>query len=162
MRAWAKVTCKGRGRERRTLNPACVPIHDDRLQKLVRLVLLVPRLDSFDIIAVLRGLTFAVHEALDRDLHAVPALVAVHRVVPPHDGRDLAYTKLLDEIMQFLRIFRRGARRGIASVAEEVHVDVRDADLLRGLEQRIQVRVVRVDTAVRDLAFSSCLVYSGG
>jgi hypothetical protein len=82
----------------RTFNPPSVPIHDNRLQKLIRLVLLIPRFDRGYIIAVLAGrLAFPVHEPFNRDLHALPALVAVHRIVPPHDGRDLAYAELFKE-----------------------------------------------------------------
>ncbi len=92
------------------------------------------------------------HEPLDRNLHALPALVAVHSIVPPHDGRDFPDAELLKERPQLARVARRRARRSVAPVAEEVHVYVRHADFLRGLEQRVQVRVVRVDSAVRDLA----------
>jgi hypothetical protein len=137
---------------RRTFNPASIPIHDDRLQKLVRLVLRIPRLDSRDIVPTLRSLALPMHEPVDRDLHALPALIAVHRIVSPHDGRDFPNAELLNERPQLARIARRGARSRITAVAEEMHVYVRHADLLRGLEQRVQVRVMRVDTAVRDLA----------
>ncbi len=136
----------------RTLDPSSITIDDDRLQELIRLVLLVPSLDGAHVVPSLRGLALPVHEPLDRNLHAVPALVPVHRIVPPDDRRDLSDAELRQELAQLARIARRGARRRVAPVAEEVHVHVRHADVLRGLEQRIQVRVVRVHAAVRDLS----------
>ena len=83
----------------RTLNPTGISIHNYGLQELVRLVLLVPRLNGLDIIAVLRSLAFPMNESLHCYLDAIPALVAVHGIVAPHDGRNLTDADLLDKLL---------------------------------------------------------------
>jgi hypothetical protein len=132
-----------------------VPIlagEDDRLQELVRLVLLIPGLDGLD--CVVRRLAFALHEPVHGDRDALPTLVAVHRVVPASDARYLADADLAEERGEVLRIARGGLGRGVAAVAKEVDVDVRDTLLLRGLEERLQVVDVRVHAAVGNLPAS--------
>lgn len=132
--------------ERRTLDTRLVAADDDGLQELVGLVLFVAVLDCGD--RVLALLTLAVDETVDGDLDALPALVAVHGVVPPDDGRDLADVLLVDEGEEVLEVPGGGAGRGIATVAEEVDVDVLEADLFRGLEEGVEVGDVGVDAAV--------------
>jgi hypothetical protein len=83
----------------RTFNPTGISIHNYGLQELIRLVLLVPRLNRLDIVTALDSLAFPINEALHCNLDAVPALVAVHGIVASHDGRDFTDTDLLDELL---------------------------------------------------------------
>ena len=77
-------------------------------------------------------------DGVERALGAIPALVAVHRVVPPRDRRD----PLLGQLGE---VVDRGMRRDVAAVGERV-----DPRLLgRKPEQRAQVVDVRVHAPVR-------------
>lgn len=71
-----------------------------------------------------------------------------HRIIPPHRRRHDPDLLLLDVFEERFRVGRGGAGRGVASVAEEVDVDVRDADFFRGFEEGVEVVDVRVDAAV--------------
>ena len=132
-----------------TLDTTLVTVDDDGLQKLVGLVLLVAFLNGFYNIFAL--LALALDETVDGDLDALPAFVAVHRVVAADDGRDRAILLLLEECGEVARVPGGRARRSVAPVAEEVDVDVWDALLLGRLEESLQVVDVRVDTTIRNL-----------
>ena len=66
--------------------PSLGPGQNDRLDELVRDAGLVARLDRGH--SVLRRSPRAVHDGTQRAVGAVPALVAVHRVVAPADRDD--------------------------------------------------------------------------
>jgi len=116
----------------RTLDASLVAIDDNWLEEFIRHVLVVTLLDGGDGVFALRAL--APHEPIHRDLYALPALVAVHRVVAPDYSRERPVLLLCHEIEQVLAVARGRARRGVAAVADEVHVGVWDTLLLRGLE----------------------------
>ena len=132
-----------------TLDPARVAVNNDRLQELVRFVLCVALLNHFN--GILALLALALDQAVHCDLDALPALVPVHCVVATDDRRDLANLLFLNERNKVLHVPRRGAGRGVATVAKEVDVDVLETDLLRGLEERVQVGDMRVNATIRDL-----------
>ncbi len=76
---------------------------------------------------------------VERSLRAIPALVAIHRVVPAADGRDALGG-------QFREILDGGVRRNVPSVGERM-----DPRLLgREAKQRAQMVDVRVHPAVGD------------
>ncbi len=82
----------------------------------------------------------------EREVGALPALVAVHRVVPARHGRDPVGRKLGEVV------HGRG-RRDVATVGERVDPGLLRLALAAGeLEQRPQVVDVGVDAAVRDEA----------
>lgn len=126
----------------RTLDTALVAADDDGLQELVVLALLVPLLDGLDRVVAL--LTLAQDHALKRDLVPLPPLIAVHGVVPTNNGGDLANADLLDCGQKLLHV--TGARLGIriAPIAKEVDEDLGNPVLLGGLEQGVQMRLLRV------------------
>ncbi len=80
------------------------------------------------------------HERVERPLRALPALVAVHRVVAADDRRDPVGGQLGE-------IVERRVRRDVAAVGERVDPRVRSGAMR---EQRPQVVDVRVHAAVRD------------
>ena len=115
---------------------------DDRLDELVRDATLVALADGCD--GIRRVMAAAADERGERPLRAVPAGVAVHRVVAPDDRRDAVGGELG-------QVVGRGRRRDVAAVGERVHPGaLLHAEPSRELEQRLQVRDVRVDAALRD------------
>lgn len=125
-----------------TLDATSITIHDDGLQELVVLALLISFLDSGDRVTGL--LTLTKDQALEGELDSLPPLVTVHGIVTANNGGQLADTELLDGVQQLLQI--AGARLwvGVTAIAEEVDVDLGDLVLLGGLEEGVQVLLLRV------------------
>jgi hypothetical protein len=124
--------------ENATFDSTRVTIHNDRLQKLVRFVLLVSSFDRLYIIAILSdGLSLAMYEPVDGDFDAIPALVAIHGIISSHDGCDFTNADFLEEIAKFARIASRRTRCGVAPVTQEMDIHMRHTDFFGGLEQRI-------------------------
>ena len=113
----------------------------DGLHELVRHTLVIGLLHGRHHV---RGLlAFALHQEVVGLLHAVPALVAVHGIETPDDGRDDA-TGLLALGLQLLDKSFPALRVSVAAVHEAVHVGVLDAVLLGNLtkfEQVVQRRM---------------------
>ena len=85
------------------------------VHELVRLARLVGLLDRR--LGIGRGLSDAVHHGIVGDLGAVPALVAVHRVVAPHHGGDHGAAALLcQQVPELPHERERRLRRRIAPV----------------------------------------------
>ena len=91
------------------------------------------------------------HERLVSARHAVPALVAIHRVVAPADRRD-ASARCGEGLLEALDVVGGGAGRRVPAVGEDVHRDPRHAAPPRELEQGLEVALVGVDAAVGDEA----------
>src|SRR5258708_8727542 len=109
--------------EKPTFNPTQITIHDDRLQKFVRLVLLVSSLDHLDIVAIFSdGFALPMHEAIDSNFYAVPALVAIHGVISSHNSRDLTNADFLDEIPQLPPLAGSTTTSAFAPVTHHMHV----------------------------------------
>ena len=68
------------------------PCHDSRNNELIRLSIIVGRLDQFRRGCSLIALTRC--QCLIRKLHTVPAVITVHRIVTSHNGCHLADTEL--------------------------------------------------------------------
>ncbi len=97
-------------------------------------------------------LAVAVDEQVVGLLHAVPALVAVHREVAPDHRADARVARLAAPALDRLEVALAAVRGGVAAVGERVHDDVGDAALGRQLDQRLQVVLGRVHAAVGDQA----------
>ncbi len=96
-------------------------------------------------------LGLALHQRLQRQLGAVPALVAVHRVIAAGHASHPA-PRGLQRALQLGHIAGTGVRGGVAAVGERVHHHVGYSLLPRELEQVLQVLHARVHAAVRDQA----------
>ena len=81
-------------------------------------------------------------------LHAVPALVAVHREVAADDAADPARADLVHPALDLGEVLHAALGRGVAAVGEGVHDEVLDPPLGGELDQRLQVAVGRVHAAV--------------
>jgi hypothetical protein len=92
------------------------------------------------------------HEQLDRLPGAVPARVAVHRVVAPDDGPDAARARLPRPLRHLGEHVRAARGRGVAAVREGVDDEVLDPRLGGDLDQRLEVAVGGVHAAVGDEA----------
>jgi hypothetical protein len=116
----------------------------DGLDELVRDAGVVAGLNGLD-----RGLTpdrFSVDDGVVREFRAVPALVAVHRVVAAGDGGDLVGRQLG-------QVVDRRVRGDVPSIGEGMDERALLRPLaVRQLEQRAQVVDVRVNAAVGDEA----------
>src|ERR1051325_2527300 len=105
--------------------------HGDRLHEFVG--------DAFGVEAahglerVLRLHADALGHQVDAALHALPALVAVHRVVAPDDRRQV---RLLGEV------FLGGLRRRVAAVEDGVDVDLFRAERLARVDETLEVRLL--------------------
>jgi hypothetical protein len=125
-----------------TLDPTLITTQNYGLQELVRLVLLVSCFDCLDELLFVMGLAFAIDEPGNSGGDTLPALVAVHGIVPAGDGGDLdgclvlfvIAVELFDEGLEIFRIADSRFRGSVAAVAEEVNEDVWDALCLCGLE----------------------------
>jgi hypothetical protein len=123
---------------------------DEGLDKLVGNASLVRGLKGLD--GVLGVLALVVHEGVNSDLDAVPALVAVHGVVAANEGDELTGTNLLGSVKEVLDVLGRRLGGSVTAVAERVDVDVRDTSLLSGTDEGEEVVDVRVHTTVREEA----------
>ncbi len=94
----------------------------------------------------------AVHQGGVGFLHAVPAVVAVHRVIAARHGRNRADADFLHFFQAGGDVLPAGGRRDVAPVEKGVDEDLFAAALLRQPQQRVQVGVVAVDPAVRQKA----------
>jgi hypothetical protein len=138
-----------RAKEReRTLDSAIFAADDDGLEELIGLALLVTLLDGLD--GVKRFLALALEDAVHGLLNAVPALVAVHGPVATDNGSDIAEAELFGVLQESLHVASSRLGVSVATVTEEVDVDLWHANLLGHLEQSEQVVDVRVNTTVRD------------
>lgn len=124
--------------------------HDNRLEKFIRLVAVVPLLDGLD--GVFGCFALAQHKALDANLDALPPLVSVHDVVPPHHRRDLANANVSRLLQQLFHVALGALGVGIAAIAKEMNKYVRHAHLLGDAQQPVQMFLVAVHAAVRDQA----------
>ena len=97
-----------------------VLVADDGLDEFVRHAVFIALLDGVDGIAVLHAL--AVDERVIGVLEAVPALVAVHRVVAAHNGRDLADAELTALFHGLCDKVAAGGRGRVAPVEEGVDI----------------------------------------
>ena len=79
---------------------------------------------------------------------ALPATVAVHGVVASVDRRDLAAVVLAHLLLQLLEVSRAVGGQRVAAVHEGVHEDAVHAVLLRHLQQRVEMRLLRMHAAV--------------
>ena len=125
-----------------TLDAPLVATDDDGLEELVVLALLVALPDSLD--RVLARLALAQDQTLERNGIALPALIAVHSVVPANNGGDLANANLLDGRQQLLHVTGAGLGVGITAVAEEVDEDLGNPIFLGGPEKGVQMGLLRV------------------
>ena len=86
-----------------------------------------------------------------RTRDAVPAFVAVHRVVAARNGRDAA-AGFRERGLEARDVGLRRSRRRIAPVGEDVHAQARHRCPLRQRHEALQMPFVRVDPAVGDQA----------
>ena len=91
---------------------------------------------------------FAVYHGRIGLLHALPAVVAVHRIVAAHHGGNLTHADLLELLGALGHIVFAGSRRDIAAVEQCMDIDLFQAAALGQFHQGIQVGVVAVHTAV--------------
>lgn len=126
----------------RTLNAAFLATDDDRLEELIVLSLLIPLLDCLDGVGTL--LTHAKDETLQSNLVSLPSLITIHSVVAADHRRDLSNTDLLNGSEKLLHVASTGLGISITTVAKEVDIDLGDAGLLGGLEESIEMCLLRV------------------
>ncbi|MNX92463.1 hypothetical protein D3C86_1246030 [compost metagenome] len=125
--------------------------HDDRLDELVGLAAQVRALHG---LAGARSavLGHAVHEGAVGDLDPLPAVVAVHGVVAPHDGGDLAVTHGVQALLDLVEVApARGGRR-VAPVGDGLDVGLGHAEARGHLQEGVEVLLGAVDAAVGDQA----------
>ena len=76
------------------------------------------------------------HHRAIRHFHALPAVVAVHRVIAPPERRDLPHTQLAHLLLQLPHIIAPAVGRRVAPVHEAMHKHFLDFLLFGHLEQR--------------------------
>ena len=124
--------------------------YDGRQHELVRFALVVAILHGF--LAVLRRFAFAIDQRGIGLFHALKAVVAIHRVVTPHNGCDLADTDLLQLLVELFHVALAAARGHVAPVHKAMDKHLLEPLVARKLDQRVEMRVVRVYAAVREQA----------
>ena len=127
-----------------------VPHDHHGLDELVGLPRRVRRGDGGH--GVTEGPPLPADHRLVRALDAVPPVVAVHRVVPPDDGRHLPGADLGRLRQQGAEVVDPALRRGVPPVEHGMEEHLRDAALLRHPQQRVKVRVKGVHAAVGEQA----------
>lgn len=124
------------------LDAALLATDNDGLQELIVLILAVSLLDSCDGVAAV--LALSENHTLEGNLDSVPALVTVHGVVAANDGGNLSDADFLGLVEKLLHVAGAGLGVGIASIAEEMDVDVGNANLLGHLEEGVKVVLLGV------------------
>ena len=87
---------------------------------------------------------FGAHNGVEGLLHALPALVAVHRVIAPRNRSDFCHARktfFSDELFKFLDIALAARRRHIAAIHEAMDANIAHAISGRVLNERIQMLV---------------------
>ena len=79
---------------------------------------------------------------------ALPAPVAIHGVVAAVDGGDLAAVVLAHLLLQLFEVSCAVGGQSVAAVHKGMHENAIQSVLLRHLQQRIEMRLLRVHTAV--------------
>ena len=97
-----------------------VLVADDGLDEFVRHAVFIALLNGMNGVGILHAL--AVDERVIGVLEAVPALVAVHRVVAAHNGRDLADAELTALFHGLCDKVAAGGRGRVAPVEERVDI----------------------------------------
>ena len=85
-------------------------------------------------------------------LDAVPAVVAVHRIVAAGNNADFTDTQLIHLVLERLHILNTGLRRCIAPVKEAVHKHIFDSFALCHLQKGVHMCIMAVNAAVRQQA----------
>ena len=85
-----------------TLDTSFRTVNDDRLQELIRQILLVVLL--YGLHNVLSLLSLSLHKPINSDLDPLPSLVAIHSIIPSNHGRNLPVALLFDEVEKILRV----------------------------------------------------------
>lgn len=124
---------------------------NDGFQELVCFVLLVLCIDGLD--NVVRLLTLTLDQTVNSDLYPLPPFVSVHGIVTTNNGGNLAILLLGNKVEKLLHVYHCRPRSGVATVAEEVDIDMWDANFLGGLKESVEVGDVRVNTAIGDLLY---------
>ena len=124
---------------------ALIALDDERHDELVVDAVLVACLEAGYRVICYDALCMS--DGLIGLLLAVPAMIAVHRVVAASDRRNLADADLLALRLELLEVRLCALRRHIAAIEEGVDVDVLDALLLCHLEKCVEVALVAVYAA---------------
>ena len=98
----------------------------------------------------IRGLSVGLGQIVIGQLHALPAVVAVHRVVTAADRRDLADADLRHLLFQGRHIFLRRCRGRVAAVQEAVDKDLRQTVPLCKLQKGVKMVRMGMDAARGD------------
>ena len=123
----------------------------DRLDEFVGDVLFVAALERGDRI-VGAGFGFAMNQRAVGQLDALPAIVAVHRVVAADERGDFADLQLAHFLLELAHEVAAAVRRSVAAVHEAVDENFLDLLLLGQFEQREEMRDVGVHAAVAEQA----------
>src|SRR6267154_1148311 len=93
---------------------------------------------------------FAVNQRAIGQFDALPAVVAVHRVVAPYQRSDFADAQLAHLLLQLPDVIASAVRRRVAPVHKTVHKHFFHILLFGHLQQRKQMLNVRVHSAVAE------------
>ena len=94
--------------------------HHDGLHKFIRQARFITSLERRNRIIRPR-FRLAMNQRAVSQLDALPAVVAIHRVIAPHQRGDLANTQLAHLLLQLPQVVASAVRRRVASVHETVH-----------------------------------------
>ena len=92
------------------------------------------------------------HYGVIRFLHPVPASVAIHCIVTPHDCGDFSDADARDLCFQFCQIPGTALRWRITTIEQAVDEDIRKALAFRQLQQCVEVGIVGMYPAIREEA----------
>ena len=87
---------------------------------------------------------FGAYDGIEGLLHALPALIAVHRVIAPRNRSDFCHARktfFSDELFKLLDIALAARRRHIATIHEAMDANIAHAISGRVLNERIQMLV---------------------
>ena len=121
----------------------------DRIDEFIGDATFVAAADGLDRIGGFhRGI--AVNHGAIGALDALPAVVAIHRVVAAGERCDAPAANLADFLLQLLDVFDAAVRRSVATVHEAVDEDALDVMFTRHPKKRVEVLHVRVHAAVAE------------
>src|SRR5947209_14381376 len=123
---------------------------NERHDELVGYVPVIEILLALHGVNVRPTFSLAVHHRVKRLRNALPAAVAIHGVVAPAHGGNLASVVFTHFLLELFEVSGAIGRQGVTPVHEGVNEDARDAILLSHCQQRVQMSLVRVNASVRE------------
>jgi hypothetical protein len=125
-----------------TFYPSFLPSHNNGLQELILLALVIALL--YCLANIIGLFALAKNNAFQANLYTIPTLVTVHDVVATNDRRNITEANFFGGFEKVFHISESGGGFGITAVAEEVDEDMGNTNIFGDFEKGNEMKNVRV------------------